>query len=84
MERSGFLFTLLAVYSLGITFYALGRPKINALCTRDFVEPSAQGTCLCGEGAYCLCTPSLASDILIELENEAGKVEKIVFIERKE
>ena len=84
MERSGLLFTLLAIYSMGVTLYALGRPKINALCARDFVEPTASGTCLCGEGAFCLCTPSLASDILIELENADGKVEHIVFIERKE
>ena len=31
-----------------------------------------RGSCFCGDDAYCLCTPSLSVDIVIELEGGAG------------
>lgn len=57
---------------------------LNPLCARDFVSPSARGTCLCGENEYCLCGPSLAADTIIELEDSRGDVSHLVFIERRD
>lgn len=82
MERTALY--VLSIYAVCITFWHARTPAINALCTRDFVTPAAEGTCLCGEKQFCLCTPSLASDIIIELEDERGAVRDIVFIERKD
>ena len=73
-----------AVYAAVLTLRHTSQPAINALCTRDFVTPVDSGSCLCGAGQYCLCTPSLAADILIELEDENGNVRSVVFIERKD
>jgi 8-oxo-dGTP diphosphatase len=75
---------MLAVYSVALTFRAAIQPRMSSLCSRDFVEPTQPGSCLCGEGEFCLCTPSLAADVLIELENADGVVDKIVLIERKD
>lgn len=81
-------FALLLIYALAITLYAYGlrssSAALNPLCLRDFVEPSGEGTCLCGENRYCLCTPSLAADVIIELEDADGVARSIVFIERKD
>lgn len=60
---------------LGLGLYAAGvswklhtnQAKASAVRARDFAS-SAAGSCLCGENEFCLCTPSLASDIIIELE----------------
>lgn len=84
MERIGV--GLLAVYALTLTFWHARSPHINTLCTRDFVDPAAQGSCLCGERQYCLCTPSMAADVIIELEDphSDGIVREVVFIERKD
>ena len=70
------------LYALIATVYAVGGSKINALCRRDFIQPASSGSCLCGERDFCLCTPSLAADVIIELEDVAGHVESVVFIER--
>lgn len=83
VESRGFL-AILSAYAVGVTCWHLRSPAINSLCTRDFVSPTAQGTCLCGEKQYCLCTPSLAADILIELEDKNGQVQSVVFVERKD
>ena len=72
------------LYSLCISFLYFSTPRINSLCTRDFVQPAAKGTCLCSEGEFCLCTPSVAADVLIELEDETGKVTHVVFIVRRD
>ena len=77
------LLVIVTLYSISITMrYAKSENPVNPLCLRDFVEPTASGTCLCGEKKYCLCTPSLASDIIIELEDDTGTPTHIVFIER--
>ena len=85
--------TLVSLYALALTARHANLTEssshapaaaINPLCTRDFVEPTASGTCLCGEKQFCLCTPSLAADVLIELENEAGVATHVVFIERRD
>ena len=55
---------------------AAGSAPLNSLCTRDFVEPAASGSCLCGEKEFCLCTPSLAADV-IELEDSVGTVRHV-------
>ena len=55
---------------------------LNPICKRDFVSPTTSGNCLCGEGEFCLCTPSLASDVIIELEDGNGT--NVVFIERRD
>ena len=47
-----------AVYAAVLTLRHTSQPAINALCTRDFVTPVDSGSCLCGAGQYCLCTPS--------------------------
>lgn len=78
------LATVVALYAVVLTQRHYATPPVNALCTRDFITPSASGSCLCGEGQYCLCTPSLAADVIIELEDAGGNVESIVFIERRD
>ena len=72
---------LLFCYAAAVTLAYCGwRQRLNPLCTRDFVEPASDGSCLCNSKAFCLCTPSLASDIIIELEDGSG----VVFVERKD
>ena len=77
------LLGIVSLYAVALTLRHLWwQPKLNPLCTRDFVEPAQKGSCLCGEKKYCVCTPNLASDIIIELEGADGVVRDIVFIER--
>lgn len=77
-SRTTYALALYAVALTAIHFGGVGC-KINALCLRDFVEPAADGSCLCGKNEYCLCTPSLAADVIIELDDGG-----VVFIERKD
>lgn len=74
----------LAAYALVVTMLLARGRQINELCTRDFVSPAASGTCLCGSNEFCLCTPSLAADVIIELENDDGVVTHAVFIVRRD
>ena len=75
----------LVVLSLyAITISVLHARPLNPLCIRDFVNPAAKGSCMCNDYSFCLCTPSLASDVIIELEDEHGRVENVVFIERRD
>ena len=65
---------IVSLYAIALTLRHLWwQPKLNPLCTRDFVEPAQKGSCLCGEKKYCVCTPNLASDIIIELETPHKK-----------
>ena len=75
---------VVSVYAIILTYLHASTPKYNPLCLRDFVQPTASGTCLCGENEYCLCTPSLASDVIIELEGPDGVPHSVVFIERRD
>ena len=59
-------------YALAVTLLLLHRPAVNELCRRDFITPTASGSCLCGENEYCLCSPSLAADTIVELEDARG------------
>lgn len=77
-------FVVACLYSTLISVLYFSRPRINSLCTRDFVTPAAKGSCLCGEADFCLCTPSIAADVLIELEDENGEVTHVVFIVRRD
>ena len=70
---------LLACYAAAATFMCLHRPRLNSICQRDFLDPASDGSCLCNRAKYCLCTPNLASDVIIELEDGG-----VVFIERKD
>ena len=84
-ERRGRVFTAcVTVWALLATVFALSEGRVNDLCRRDFVRPASVGSCLCGEKQFCLCTPSLAADVIIELEDAAGHVESVVFIERRD
>lgn len=78
------MFVVLAFYSALITYLYLSSSRVSPICKRDFVSPAAQGSCLCGEGNFCLCTPSVAADILIELEDESGRVTHVVFVVRRD
>ena len=69
-------------YALAVTLLLLHRPAVNELCRRDFITPTASGSCLCGENEYCLCSPSLAADTIVELEDAHGRVTHVVFIVR--
>ena len=83
MTFAPYAYAFLCVYSLLLTIVHFGTtPKLNFVCARDHVDPATEGSCLCGEGHYCLCTPSLASDILIEVEPEGSDPGGIVFIVR--
>jgi hypothetical protein len=35
--------------------------------------PNHKGSCWCGSDDYCMCTPSLAIDALIEVKDKKGK-----------
>ena len=77
-SRSEFALVAVSVYALALTLrHAQLSGPLNSLCTRDFVEPAASGTCLCGEKEFCLCTPSLAADVIIELEDSVGTVRHV-------
>ncbi|KAL3933071.1 MAG: hypothetical protein SGPRY_000441 [Prymnesium sp.] len=75
---------LLSAYSAALTVVLLARGagQTNQICARDFVSTALDGSCLCGEKQYCLCTPSLASDILIEVEASEDDPGGVVFIVR--
>ena len=80
LERACTLLTL--IYALGLTRHHL---RLNPLCQRDFVDPTAAGSCLCRTGGYCMCTPALAADVIVELADEtAGKAHSLVFVVRKD
>jgi len=80
--------SLVSMYALLLTakmfFSSPEPPRVYNLCKRDFVKAAKRGSCLCGERRYCLCTPSLAADILIELEGDDGQPTHVVFIERRD
>jgi len=40
------------------------------------------GSCYCGKDQYCMCTPSLAIDAIIEITNDANKVHSLVLVNR--
>ena len=80
-ERSALV--AVCLYAIVLTLRHVN-PHLNELCTRDFVDPTSSGSCLCGEKQYCLCTPSLAADVIIELEGADGAVNEVVFIERRD
>ena len=83
MNPTQLALVVVSVYAAAVTYRHASSPtSLNPLCLRDFVEPTASGTCLCGERQYCLCTPSLAADVLIELEGDDGEPHSVVFIER--
>jgi 8-oxo-dGTP diphosphatase len=82
MERTLLIAVSLYATVLTLRHVAMAAPRINELCERDFINPTTSGTCLCGEHEFCLCTPSLAADIIIELEGADGIVRDVVFIER--
>lgn len=42
----------------------------------------SRGSCWCGEDSYCLCTPSLAIDAIIETYDSSGEV-SIVLVQRR-
>ena len=87
--RTELALAAVSLYAIAITVrhaqaHRMAAASVNPLCLRDFVEPTTSGTCLCGENSYCLCTPSLAADVIIELEGADGVATHVVFIERKD
>jgi 8-oxo-dGTP diphosphatase len=48
-------------------------------------SPTHQGSCWCGNDSYCLCTPSLAIDAIIEILNPSNKEDiKILLVFRRD
>ena len=84
LTRTEVALAAVSLYAIGLSVRHATAGPLNPLCERDFVEPTQSGTCLCGEKRFCLCTPSLASDIIIELEGADGVATHVVFIERKD
>jgi len=72
------------VYSIVLTARHVNTPqKLFELCGRDFHEPAAKGSCLCRAGDFCMCTPGLAADVILELEDSPGSgVRGVVFVVR--
>jgi ADP-ribose pyrophosphatase YjhB (NUDIX family) len=71
MERT--LLLLVSLYALAVTIrHVLHQPAVSKICQRDFADTAAIGSCLCGKGEYCLCTPSLAVDAIVELVPATG------------
>jgi 8-oxo-dGTP diphosphatase len=63
------------------------------LCSRDFAQPNKRGSCLCGNlDDFCLCTPSIAVDCIIELSSSSADAKhaakrpakRYVFAERRD
>lgn len=44
----------------------------------------SKGSCWCGKDNYCLCTPSLAIDAVIEIDKHDGNGEHIVLVKRRD
>jgi len=74
MTTERVLLALVSLYAVVLTARVVGQapPRLSAICERDFVDPAAVGSCLCGKGEFCLCTPSLAVDALVELAPARG------------
>ena len=75
----------LLAYSLALTarHFSLPPAKLFELCGRDFHEPAAKGSCLCRAGEFCMCTPGLAADVILELEDRpGGGVRGVAFVVR--
>ncbi|CAM9373519.1 unnamed protein product [Choristocarpus tenellus] len=56
-------------------------------CPRHFAGDSTafEGSCWCGGDNYCMCTPSLAIDAVIELTDpHTGQVKEVLVIRRKD
>jgi len=71
MERK--VLVLVSVYALAVTVrHVLHQPVLSKICQRDFTDTAAIGSCLCGKGEFCLCTPSLAVDAIVELVPATG------------
>eukprot|EP00602_Paraphysomonas_sp_CaronLab_P003599 CAMPEP_0185029198 /NCGR_PEP_ID=MMETSP1103-20130426/15362_1 /TAXON_ID=36769 /ORGANISM="Paraphysomonas bandaiensis, Strain Caron Lab Isolate" /LENGTH=183 /DNA_ID=CAMNT_0027563857 /DNA_START=135 /DNA_END=686 /DNA_ORIENTATION=+ len=47
-------------------------------------SPTHDGSCWCGWDTYCLCTPSLAIDAVIEYKGSNERDTKIVLIQRRD
>jgi len=77
-------FPVCALYSVILTFLYFRSPGLNPLCQRDFVQAGAAGSCLCGEGQFCLCTPSIAVDAIIEMCDSNDKVLRVAFVMRRD
>eukprot|EP01038_Epipyxis_sp_PR26KG_P008088 gene8088-10957_t len=65
----------------------IDRPQCNYVFHGG--SPSHKGSCWCGEDKYCLCTPSLAIDAIIEVKIKDPMNEKqfdvyIILIERRD
>lgn len=82
MERRSAALLVTALYAALLTLRHASTPAVNELCARDFVHPAASGSCLCGANEYCLCTPSLAVDAIVELVDETGEAVRVLFILR--
>lgn len=61
------LYFVLAL-SIGMIYILFGKINSNPPCPYVWHggSPSHQGSCWCGLGNYCMCTPSLAIDAIIE------------------
>jgi 8-oxo-dGTP diphosphatase len=71
MERP--MLVLISLYALAVTVrHLVHQPAMSKICQRDFADAAAIGSCLCGKGEYCLCTPSLAVDAIVELVPDSG------------
>lgn len=46
-------------------------------------SPTHNGSCWCGSDDYCMCTPSLAIDAIIEVESTQSQTTNIVLIRRR-
>eukprot|EP00903_Cladosiphon_okamuranus_P015209 g14057.t1 len=56
-------------------------------CPKRFAggSKSHEGSCWCGWDGYCMCTPSLAIDTVVEVSNPAtGEVESVLVVRRKD
>ena len=51
---------------LGLSILLIARPKDTPLVFPD--QGPHSGNCLCNAEAYCVCTPNLAVDIIIEAD----------------
>ncbi|KAG5181815.1 NUDIX hydrolase domain-like protein [Tribonema minus] len=47
-------------------------------------SPRFKGSCWCGKDDYCMCTPSLAIDTIVEMVDASGVIKGLVVVRRKD
>lgn len=76
---------ILLLWALIATYSALFRGAVTCPWIWHGGSPAFKGSCWCGADDYCMCTPSLAIDGIIEVQDPANPSEiSIVLVHRRD